>query len=433
MGLFDFFRRKKAPPPPQPTEENMEPSPVEAKTPSKLTPTERASRRTAFARPVMVNSSNASLLQSKYIAFDVETTGLNSAVDRIIEIGAVLFIDGKPTNTFSSLVNPGISIPSTATSINHITNAMIASAPTELEVYSDLVNFLEGAIDGDIVMCAHNAKFDFNFLCETLSRLEYDARFQYIDTLSLSRRYIKGLSNYKQGTVERFYGLVNNNAHRAVSDAENCGKILYKLLSQAALECEDTSCEECYAIRDEAFEKGYRLWSKGEDARLDEEFEKALALFDQAREVGYRAPVIYTSYAKIYRKLKDYENEISILDEAIKFVEGSKADQFKARRDKAKELLRARQDKEAELQQKALERAEKKAQRQREKEMEAAKPKQPIGRTIIQCTDDGTVVKVYETIALAAKETGVSSKCIRDAACGKQKHAAGFCWKYADQ
>lgn len=423
MGLFDFFKRKKATPPP--AEQPTPPSPVKEENPP-----ERVSfRRTAFARPIEVNSSNASLLQSKFIAFDVETTGLNSAVNRIIEVGAVLFIDGEPTKTFSSLVNPGIRIPSTATAINHITNAMIDSAPTEQEMYPAFIDFLEDAINGDTVMCAHNAKFDFSFLCETLSRLGYDVNFRYIDTLSLSRRCIKGLKNYKQQTLEQFFGLVNDNAHRAVSDADNCGKILYKLLDLAAQEPEDISCDEY----DDTDDEGYKLWSKGEDARINGEIEKALQLFDEARNTGYRYPAIYMSYAKAFRKLKDYESEISILEEAVKHVSEYRVAGFEARRDRAKELLQARQKKEAELQQKALEREEKKAQRRKEKEMEAAKPKQPIGRSIMQCTDDGTIVKVYETVSSAAKETGVSSKCIRDAACGKQKHAAGFCWKYADQ
>ena len=55
------------------------------------------------------------------------------------------------------------------------------------------------------------------------------------------------------------------------------------------------------------------------------------------------------------------------------------------------------------------------------------------GRAIIQMDDNGTILKEYETIALALKETGVNSKSIRDAAKGVQKHAGGFCWKYKDE
>ncbi len=41
------------------------------------------------------------------------------------------------------------------------------------------------ALDGKITMCAHNASFDFGFLSNTFSRLGYDAKIKYVDTLSL--------------------------------------------------------------------------------------------------------------------------------------------------------------------------------------------------------------------------------------------------------
>lgn len=90
------------------------------------------------------------------------------------------------------------------------------------------------ALCGAIVMCAHNAKFDFDFLCHTLSRLGFNANIEYIDTLSLSRKYLHGLENYKQSTIENYFGLTNPSSHRAASDAENCGHILYRLLDVAS-------------------------------------------------------------------------------------------------------------------------------------------------------------------------------------------------------
>ena len=66
-------------------------------------------------------------------------------------------------------------------------------------------------------------------------------------------------------------------------------------------------------------------------------------------------------------------------------------------------------------------------------EKHETQPRSYVGRSIIQLTDDGTVVKTYATIAAAVKDTKISSKSIRDAANGVQKHAGGFCWKYADQ
>lgn len=203
-------------------------------------------RGTAISKRVELDSHNENSIRNCYIAFDVETTGLSPISDRIVEIGAVVFQNGTVQRVFSSLVNPGISISQSASAANHITNSMLNSAPSEKEVYSQLVDFLGDALCGGIVMCAHNAKFDFDFLCNTLSRLGFNANIEYIDTLSLSRKYLHGLENYKQSTVENYFGLTNPSSHRAASDAENCGHILYRLLDVASesLEIEKRQLEQ---------------------------------------------------------------------------------------------------------------------------------------------------------------------------------------------
>lgn len=185
---------------------------------------------------ISVGYGIAHLLKHQFIAFDIETTGLSPTNDRIVELGAVKFLNGEPMQQFTTLVNPGISIPPSATSVNHITNHMLASAPGEKDAFSQLVTFLGDALDGKIIMCAHNATFDFNFLSNTLSRLGYSATIQYVDTLNLARKYIHYVPNYKQSTLEQHLGLTNPTAHRASTDAENCGKILCHILDSIILE-----------------------------------------------------------------------------------------------------------------------------------------------------------------------------------------------------
>ena len=102
---------------------------------------------------------------------------------------------------------------------------MIKSAPSEGEAYKNLIEFLGDALQKKTAICAHNARFDLDFLAETFKRIGYNADIRYIDTLSLSRRFVKGLVNYKQDTVAEYFSLYNSNAHRAVSDAETCGSI----------------------------------------------------------------------------------------------------------------------------------------------------------------------------------------------------------------
>lgn len=187
----------------------------------------------AISKKIELDIQNKNSIGNCCIAFDVETTGLDPTSDRIVEIGAVIFQNGVVHKVFSSLVNPGIPISQDASNINHITNSMLDNAPSEKEVYPQLIDFLGDALHGRIIMCAHNAKFDFDFLCNTFSRIGFDAYIEYIDTYSLSRKYLHGLENYKQYTIEKYFGLINSSSHRAESDAENCGYILYRLLDVA--------------------------------------------------------------------------------------------------------------------------------------------------------------------------------------------------------
>lgn len=169
-------------------------------------------------------------LKQRYIAFDVETTGFHSTKDKIIEVGAALFENGKIIKRYGNLVNAKVLIPYSATAVNHITNDMIENAPDEHTVYAELVEFLGDALHKGTVICAHNAPFDMKFLSATLARLGYVGKIHYVDTLTLSRNFIYGLENYKQDTVARYFNIVNNQAHRAVSDAITCGSILWNLL-----------------------------------------------------------------------------------------------------------------------------------------------------------------------------------------------------------
>lgn len=198
------------------------------------------------SKRIELDARDRNSIRDCFIAFDVETTGLSPTSDRIIEIGAVVFLNGTVHKVFSSLINPGISISQSASDVNHITNAMLATAPSEREIYPQLVDFLGDALCGKTVMCAHNAKFDFSFLCNTLSRLGFSADIEYIDTLSLSRKYLHGLDNYKQTTIEKYFGLENPSSHRAAFDAENCGRIMLRLLDAASehLEDEETQIEQ---------------------------------------------------------------------------------------------------------------------------------------------------------------------------------------------
>ena len=131
MSIFGFFK-KKADIKPQVEKETAIETPVQ--------------RGVAISKRVELDSHNENSIRNCYIAFDVETTGLSPISDRIVEIGATIFQNGTVQRVFSSLVNPGISISQSASAVNHITNSMLNSAPSEKEVYSQLVDFLGDAL-----------------------------------------------------------------------------------------------------------------------------------------------------------------------------------------------------------------------------------------------------------------------------------------------
>lgn len=179
---------------------------------------------------VRLDDETYQMMRKTFVAFDTETTGLQPETDRIIELGAVIFEEGKPVRTFSSLVNSGLFIRPSSQTVNHIDNEALKTAPREPEAYEAFLEFLGGAAKGEILLCAHNAKVDFSFLKKALERVQKHAVFYYVDTLSLSRKYLTGMPDYKQGTIAQELGIENEDAHRASSDAKVCGQIMWNIL-----------------------------------------------------------------------------------------------------------------------------------------------------------------------------------------------------------
>ena len=104
---------------------------------------------------------------SSFVAFDLETTGLDPVTDRIIEIAAIRFVDGGPKDRYVTLVNPDKHIPALVTEITGITNDMVRTAPKEERIIDDLLEFV-----GDAPLVAHNIGFAREFLGELCKRHE---------------------------------------------------------------------------------------------------------------------------------------------------------------------------------------------------------------------------------------------------------------------
>lgn len=161
------------------------------------------------------------ICRHEFIVLDFETTGLNYKQDRIIEVAAIKYVDGIETDKMVTLVNPLMHIHSDATAINHITDDMVADAPTERSVIPQLIEFL-----GDSLIVGHCVSFDLSFLEVAAQRYGYNVKYNYIDTRSVSKKLFKGLPNYKLGTVAEALHINTGTLHRAEADVRVCAEII---------------------------------------------------------------------------------------------------------------------------------------------------------------------------------------------------------------
>jgi DNA polymerase III subunit epsilon len=164
----------------------------------------------------------------QYIAFDLETTGFLPGVDQIVEIGAVRFDDGVPISKFCTLINPRRNMPEAASRVSGITDDMLVGQPFVENVLESFADFCGGDI-----LVAHNAAFDYGFLNSDILKHEAKAATgPILDTLSMCRKIVPGLANYKLGTLVQYFELTSNEFHRAEADAGYCGNIFWKLIQR---------------------------------------------------------------------------------------------------------------------------------------------------------------------------------------------------------
>lgn len=161
-----------------------------------------------------------------FIAFDLETTGIQPQTDAVVEIGAVRFSGGEPVASFSTLIHPGRPIPPDATAVNGITDEMVAGKPGIAAVLADLAAFC-----GSLPLVAHNAPFDFKFLLKAVETHRSPAPAgAVLDSCALARVVFPGLPNYKLGTLVRWIGIPNGTLHRAEEDSVCCGRLFAHII-----------------------------------------------------------------------------------------------------------------------------------------------------------------------------------------------------------
>ena len=173
-----------------------------------------------------------------FIAFDLETTGLDPRQDKIAEIGAVKFDKLGLIARFSTLINPGIPMPAEAERVNKISDEMLRDKPSLDEVLPDFLRFINGAI-----IVAHNAPFDCGFINaklgefhgESLTRSNSEGPMGFTslpnpiaDTLTFSREIFPALRSHSLQNLAAELGITVQSAHRAEDDALLCIEIFLR-------------------------------------------------------------------------------------------------------------------------------------------------------------------------------------------------------------
>jgi len=175
---------------------------------------------------IVVHGSGNMTFDQEFVAFDLETTGLSSKNDRIIEIGAVRIRNGQEVDRFQTFVDPGRRLEPKIVELTGITDAMLQGAPSITEVLPKFIEFV-----GDRILVAHNADFDTGFVRAACQRLNIPYTLTSADTLILAQNLMPQLNKHKLDIVADALSLPEFNHHRAADDAVICGMIMTRFMS----------------------------------------------------------------------------------------------------------------------------------------------------------------------------------------------------------
>ena len=168
-----------------------------------------------------------------FTVLDLETTGLNPhGGDKVVSVGAVRVDRGRvrEDDVLDRLVDPGRTIPATATAVHGITDAMVAGRSRLPAVLTDLSRF-----SSDSVLVGHDIAFDLAFLTGPAERHGIELPGRVLDTLLLSAvlHPADGEAHGLDAVAAR-YGVPVLGRHTALGDALVTAEILVRMIDQLA-------------------------------------------------------------------------------------------------------------------------------------------------------------------------------------------------------
>jgi DNA polymerase-3 subunit epsilon len=161
------------------------------------------------------------MLDQPLAFLDLETTGATASHDRVTEVGLIEIEGGRLIGEWSTLVNPGMGIPSAIQVLTGITDEMVAAAPQFGEISRELRHRLEGRL-----LVAHNARFDYGFLRSEFQRAGIRYRSDVLCTVKLSRRLFPQHARHNLDALMARHRIHCEARHRALGDA----RVLWRLV-----------------------------------------------------------------------------------------------------------------------------------------------------------------------------------------------------------
>ena len=169
-----------------------------------------------------------------YCIVDIETNGNSPIKDQIIEIGAIKMQNGKIVDKFESYIFAEY-IPSAITRLTNINVSDLKGAPSLKKVLQDFKLFL-----GESVFVAHNAKFDYNFISNSMKVVGLEKLLnRKLCTVDLSRKTIDA-PRHGLAFLREFLNIEEGEHHRAYADAISASKVLMECFKNIPEEIKTT-------------------------------------------------------------------------------------------------------------------------------------------------------------------------------------------------
>lgn len=216
-------------------------------------------------------------MSKSYVALDVETA--NYSRGSICSIGLVKFLDGVPTDTFYSLVNPEEPFDDYNTFIHGIDANAVANSPTFPEIKQQLLEFIDG-----LTIVAHFAQFDMGAIADAYAKYELELDdIEYLCSYRLAKVAMPGQLNYKLKRLAKALKIELDH-HNALSDAKASGLILAHLISSNRFDDLETF------LKHFRYDKKGKLGAKGFRRKKDLAYKENLLYQPTAEEIAKMDP-----------------------------------------------------------------------------------------------------------------------------------------------